>query len=131
MNETNEFSFLLRPSDHGVGVFAVHDIAKGVHLRLFGDKETIDLRSIERTKGSVPEVFRDFCMDRGDKLVCPQDFGHMHVGWYLNHSKDSNTYRDTDYKWYSAREIKAGEEIFIDYNSLEEPTEAKADYYKN
>lgn len=131
MNATNEFSFLLKPSAYGVGVFAAHDIPEGTHLRLFGDKETIDLRSIERTKDSVPEVFRDFCMDRGDTLVCPQDFGHMHVGWYLNHSKDSNTYRDTDYKWYASKDIKEGEEILIDYNSLEEPTEAKAEYYNN
>ena len=71
MNTTSEFSFILKPSDHGIGVFAVHDIWKGTHLRLFGDKETIDLRSIARSKSSVPELFQQFCMDRGDKLICP------------------------------------------------------------
>lgn len=129
MNITSEFSFILKPSDHGIGVFAVYDIQKGTHLRLFGDKETTDLRSIVRPKNSVPELFQQFCMDRGDKLICPEDFGHMHVGWYLNHSKEPNTFRDDDFKWYALRDIKAGEEITIDYNSLEEPQEAREDYY--
>ena len=34
---TNEFSFVLKGTQYGVGVFAVHDIQKGSHLRLFGD----------------------------------------------------------------------------------------------
>ena len=130
MNKTSEFSFILKPSDYGVGVFAVHDINKGTHLRLFGDNETIDLRSIERSKDAVPEAFRQHCMDRGDTLICPEDFGRMHVGWYLNHSKTPNTYRDDDFKWYALRNIKSGEEITIDYNSLEEPAEAREDFQK-
>ena len=129
MKNTSEFSFILKPSNYGVGVFAAHDIKKGVHLRLFGDKETIDLRSIMRPKDTVPDIFRQYCIDRGGKLVCPKDFGCMHVGWYLNHSKESNTSRDVGFKWYASRDIKAGEEITIDYNSLEEPAEAKEDYY--
>lgn len=129
MNQTSEFSFILKPSNHGIGVLAVHDIDKDTHLRLFGDKETVTLRSIARPKDTVPEVFQQFCMDRGDELICPKDFGHMYVGWYLNHSKSPNAFRDDDFKWYALRDIKAGEEITIDYNSLEEPIEAKEDYY--
>lgn len=130
-NQTSEFSFALKPSQHGVGVFAIHDITKGTHLRLFGDRETIDLRAIIRPKADVPEVFQEYCMDRGDKLVCPEDFGRMHVGWYLNHSPTPNTYRDEDYKWYASQNIKAGEEITINYNLLDEPEEAKKEYYRD
>lgn len=129
MNQTNEFSFVLKPSTHGVGVFATHDISKDAHLRLFGDGEKIDLRSQRRNKNSVPEPFRDYCMDRGETLVCPEDFGRMQLGWYLNHSSNPNAYRDKDFKWYALKHIKAGEEILIDYNSLEEPDEAKEPYY--
>lgn len=131
MESTDEFSFVLRPSKHGIGVFATIDIKQGTHLRLFGDNEIIDLRSIERPKDKVPEAFRDFCMDKGDVLICPEDFSQMHVGWYLNHSKNSNTYCDSDYKWYASKDIKVGEEILIDYNSLNEPLESKPEYYKN
>jgi SET domain-containing protein len=130
MNETNEFSFLLKPSEHGIGVFAAHYINKGAHLKLFGLEDTLALRSLERDKDSVPEIFQQYCINRGDKLICPKDFTTMPVGWYLNHSTDPNTFRDDDYKWYASTDIKAGEEILINYNLLEEPKEAQEDYYK-
>lgn len=98
MKSTNEFSFVLKPAEHGVGVFAVNGIKQGTHLRLFGDKETINLRSMVWSKESVPEMFKEYCMYRNNELICPEDFGQMHVGWYLNHSKDSNAKRDDDYK---------------------------------
>ncbi|HEU4677422.1 MAG TPA: SET domain-containing protein [Candidatus Paceibacterota bacterium] len=129
MGETNEFSFVLKPAAHGVGVFATHGIAKGTHLRMFGDGETVSNRSVVRNKEDVPEQFREYCADRGEKLLCPADFGQMAVGWYLNHSREANAIPDEDYKWYAARDIEAGEEITIDYNSLGEPAEAREDYY--
>lgn len=130
MNRTDEFSFLLKPSQHGIGVFAVHDINKGTHLRLFGSEDTLSLRSLARDKESVPKIFQQYCMSRGDKLICPKDFTTIPVGWYLNHSNSANTFRDDDYKWYASRDIKEGEEILINYNLLEEPEEAQEDYYK-
>ena len=134
-NKTTEFSFILKPSKHGidifaVGVFATENIKKNTHLKLFGDGETIDLRSSIRKKKDVPTIFHGYCMDRGDELICPNDFGHMHIGWFLNHSNLPNTYPDSDYKWYASQNIKAGEEIVIDYNSLDEPSAGKGDYYK-
>lgn len=129
-NKTTEFSFILKPSEYGVGVFATEDIKKDTHLRLFGDEETIDFRSLVRNKEDVPELFQGYCMDRDEKLICPMDFGQMHVGWYLNHSNSPNTYPDSDYKWYASRDIKAGEEITIDYNTLNEPEDGKEDYYR-
>lgn len=130
MDKTNEFSFILKSSEHGVGVFAAHDIAKDSHLRLFGGNETLDLRSLKRNKEDVPEFFQTYCMSRGNELICPKDFGQMHVGWYLNHSEIANTYPDDDYKWYAARDIKTGEEITINYSLLNEPDADKEEYYK-
>lgn len=129
MNTTNEFSFLLKPAEHGVGVFAAHDISKDTHLALFGPEDTMELRSLERNANDVPTIFQDYCMNRGDKLICPKDFSAMPVGWYLNHSSNANAINDDDYKWYAARDIKEGEEITIDYNSLNEPEEAKDGFY--
>ena len=87
---TTEFSFILKPSEHGVGVFAAQDIAKGAYLRLFGDEKLYENRIRILAADQVPKIFKDYCMDRGDKLVCPEDFGCMPVGWYLNHSKSPN-----------------------------------------
>ena len=128
---TNEFSFVLKPAEHGIGVFAVHDIKAGAYLRLFGDETELTDRSVVRSKKDVPKFFHQFCMDREDDLIAPADFGCMPVGWHLNHSKNPNAQRDDDYDYYSSRDIKTGEEITIDYNFLEEPEDAKEDYYKS
>lgn len=131
-NTTNEFSFVLKPTKYGVGVFANHDIEAETYLRLFGDeiKEKSNYSAtIQRKKEDVPIFFHGFCVDRGNILLCPQDFGHMQIGWYLNHSKIPNAYHK-NYDYYAIRDIKAGEEITIDYNTLEEPEETKKDYYK-
>lgn len=119
---TDEFSFMLKPAKHGIGVFAVHNIKKGVYLRLFGNenrgKKLINNKVI-RNKKDVPKTFFIYCVNRKDnKLICPNDFGHMPVGWYLNHSAVPNAVH-RNYHYYSSRKILAGEEILIDYNSLE------------
>jgi len=129
MDLTNEFSFILKPAEFGVGVFAVHDIKQGTYLRLFREKDA-PLVSIDRKVTDVPEVFRLFCLWRGDSMKCPSDLGRMEIGWHLNHSKNPNA-QHVDYEYYASRDIKAGEEIVIDYNSLEESEEDKDEYYKN
>lgn len=130
MNKTSEFSFILKPSKYGVGVFAAHDISKGVHLRLFGDEDKMGDVSVLRKKTDIPEFFREYCVDRGDEMRCPADFGCMEMGWFLNHSKDPNAYHK-NYEFYAMRDIFEGEEITINYNSLEEPEDSKESYYKN
>lgn len=98
------------------------------YLRLFGDKKD-QHTSVIRNKKDVPKNFELHCVDRGEKLACPKDFGCMEIGWHLNHSKSSNAFH-RNYNYYALRDIKAGEKIVIDYNSPEEPEEAKDDYYK-
>lgn len=128
-HKTNEFSFVLKSSEHGVGVFAVHDIGANTYLRVFGDEDNPNDVSVVRKKEDVPEFFRSYCVDRGDALRCPKDFGCMEVGWFMNHSKTPNAFvRDREF--YALRDIVSGEEITVDYNALNEPEEAKADYYK-
>jgi SET domain-containing protein len=53
----------------------------------------------------------------------------MEVGWFLNHSDKPNAYHE-NYEYYALRDIKEGEEITIDYNSLEESEESKEYYYR-
>jgi hypothetical protein len=132
MNETNEFSFMLRPSEHGVGVFVTHNISEGSHLRVFGD--TNPVRFLKRE--DVPEMFWDWCASKGETLICPPDFGYMPIGWYLNHSNTPNARHDSKEDtgaygmWHASRDIQAGEEITINYNELEEPEDQRKDYYR-
>lgn len=132
---TNEYSFILQPSEYGVGVFATHDIAAGSHLRLFGDEESFNNRVRELPADEVPKEMQEYCIDRGGTLVCPPDFGIMPIGWYLNHSNIPNATignpddPKSEYQWYALRDIYANEEIVIDYNSLDEPEESKDGYY--
>ena len=126
--KTTEFSFVLKPTEHGIGVFATHDIKAETYLRLFGDEEETTDVSIVRKKKDVPEFFKQYCVSRGGTLRCPKDFGCMEVGWHLNHSKTPNVYH-RNYNYYALRDIKTGEEITIDYNTFEEPEEDKENYY--
>lgn len=133
MNQkTNEFSFVLKNSQYGVGVFATHDIKANTHLRLFGDSNLSDQsENIIRNIEDVPLRFRDYCIYRDDKtLFTPKDFGRLETGWYLNHSKNPNA-THYGYEYYALRDICAGEEITIDYNTLNEPEGKKEGYYSN
>ena len=128
-NKTTEVSFILKNTIHGIGVFAAHDIKAKTFLRLFGDSKDPKKVAIKRKEKDLPKMFRELCIDRGNFMLCPKDFGHIEIGWYLNHSKKPNA-AHTNYKYYAISNIKAGEEITIDYNTLEEPEENKDPYYK-
>jgi SET domain-containing protein len=121
---TDEFSFVLKPAEHGIGVFAVHAIAAGTHLRLWASE------SRELKTEQVPEALRCYCIKMGKTVYAPRDFGAMDVGWFLNHSQTPNAHH-REFEYYASRDIAAGEEITIDYNSLGEPEELKEDYYKS
>lgn len=132
---TDEYSFILKPSSHGIGVFATHGIKKGTYLRLFSDQNVGKNPDRLLRKGSVPELFRGFCLDRGDGMLCPHDFGQMPVGWYLNHggpraNAGHRNPKDENYSWYALRDICAEEEVLIDYNILGEPETARETYYR-
>ena len=127
-NKTNEFSFILKPSKHGIGVFATHNIVKGTYLRLFGCEKENEHKIRMLKSNEVQKDFQGYCLSRGKKLICPDDFGKMAVGWYLNHSKKFNA-EHKDFHWYAAKDIKSGEEILIDYNTLKESEDGKEKYY--
>ncbi len=129
-SETDEFSFILKPSKYGIGVFATHDIKKGTFLRTFGDAKKFEERVTKRKREDIPEEFRGYCHFGEEYYLCPLDFGSMHIGWYLNHSAEDANTESRDTFWYAKRDIKKGEEILIDYNLLGEPEELKEEFYK-
>ena len=122
--ETTELSFVLKPAKYGVGVFASCAIKKGTHLRLFQNEAKI------RRREKVPEVFLHYCVAKNkEEVYSPKDFGHMELGWYLNHSREPNAFCETDLDCFALRDIEQGEEILINYNDLQEPKEFQENYY--
>jgi hypothetical protein len=132
-----EFSFILKPSPlGGVGVFATHDIPIGTIL--FANKKHI----IRRLKVSdVPSELMQYCVYINDEeCLCPERFDRLEIGWYINHSATPNiARREQDNvltsdvissEFYAIKDIKAGDEIVINYNYLNEPEHLKGDYYK-
>lgn len=130
LHRTDEFSFMLRVSTisgAGIGVFALHGIAKGVWLEVFPR----GYQSRKFKASELPESLRNYCTAKpNDVYAAPRAFNRMSIGWYLNHSQTPNMHWDDDLNGYvTARDIAEGEELFIDYNLFEEPYDKKAPYY--
>ena len=128
IQDVNEFSFILKSSNLGIGVFATHDIPEHTRITaLFPDGFLIS----RRKRSEIPNAFIDYCIARDKDLYdCPRRFNQMEVGWYLNHSNSPNLRFDSE-AHYTIRDIKAGEEMLIDYNDLNEPEDKKKSYYQN
>jgi hypothetical protein len=141
-----EFSFIIKPSAlGGVGVFATHDIPSGTILFNQDIKQKLRVLKIK----DVPAESLKYCIYiNNNECLCPERFDRMEIGWYLNHSADANSakkgvkkssvikdaqdfYDKRDrYPFYAIKDIKAGDEILIDYDELNEPEHFKEDYYK-
>ena len=131
-----EFTFILKPSLlGGIGVFAACDIPEGMVV-----SRQDHVSRILRTK-DVPQEFIKYCIHINDEeCICPERFDRMEISWYLNHSDEPNiavkevkpdeTNGFKTYKVYATRNIKAGEEILMDYHCLNEPEHLKEDFYK-
>lgn len=81
--------------------------------------------------------------------MAPERFDRMEIGWFINHSPEPsienrhgirNSKRAdvaqmlsdmTVRSIHTTRDLKAGEEILIDYNNLDEPAHLREDFYKN
>lgn len=122
-DSTNEFSFVLKPSAiEGIGVHALHAIAKGTRLHLFAENE--EVRVVPRSEGgSDPKkkhFYEWYCVEDQDADVfyCPSDFNRMSIGWYLNHAAQPNATNIND-EFFALTDIQEGEEVTIHYNDIE------------
>jgi hypothetical protein len=114
----------LQPSPiHGVGVFAIRDIPIGTEL-LPNDKSELTWRTPEelnlsKLDANVRQLYLDFCIikDGGRRFGCPKNFNLLTPVWYLNHSKKPNVRCDEEYRFFTLREIKTGEELTADYET--------------
>jgi hypothetical protein len=109
----------------GVGVFAISDIKRGTML-FEGDNEEmlwVKKKSVPNTPRKVRELYVDFAVSKGKMLGCPVSFNRLTVSWYLNEPNDGdpNIVCDPEtYEFSAARDIKAGEELTVDYSTYSE-----------
>lgn len=139
VKQWSEFSFMLKPSPiSGIGVFALHDIPAGTILC------DIEFRlRILKAKGLPLELLQYCIYINDEECKCPDRFDRMEIGWFINHSStpnieskgivtneavNNNTYLIYA-PFFAIKDIKAGDEILIDYNSLNEPEHLKENYY--
>jgi hypothetical protein len=118
----------LRPSRrHGVGVFAIRKIPKGTRIFEGDDANLrwIPRRSLRRLASELQRLYNDFAVLKDGKYGCPRNFNLMTVAWYLNESKKPNVRCDSNYDFFAAREIRADEELTVDYSSYSEPPQRR------
>ena len=112
----------LKPSPiHGVGVFAIRTIPKGVNVfdnTEAGEMVAVPRDAIENTDKEIKSLYNDFCPIQGDIFWCPQNFNSLTVGWYINESKTPNVrWEDKNASFYALREIVKDEELTADYST--------------
>jgi len=116
----------LRPSPvAGIGVFALLDIPKG--QRGLFSKDTSEWIKISKEEiASLPEHSRflveNFCLFDEDNYYVPEyGFKMMDLVVYLNHADEPNIMSINEGEDFETlRDIKAGEELFLDYGEIVE-----------
>ncbi len=100
----------------GVGVFTTRWIRKGDTIPLFDDD---DWRLIKRPRREEWALVDRFCLRDEQGYHGPADWHGMSIGWYLNHADDPNV-EHRDYVYRAVSSIRPGEELTVDYDTLEE-----------
>lgn len=111
-----------RSKVHGVGVIAIIDIPKGFNPFKHSLDKVKKFKKKDILKGLKPghkKLYTDFCAEEGEYLWTPVHFNRMDISWFLNHSKTPNVRAadKTGSYFHTLRKIKAGEELFSDYNT--------------
>ena len=100
---------------HGVGVFALNDIAKGTKLYadMFPQAYKIPFRDFDLLK---PEI-RDLIMERWPQVVNGSAFMYpdSRIQTFMNHSEDPNYNAFDD---VMLKDVKQGEEITENYKDI-------------
>ena len=120
----------LAPSKiHGVGVFAVRDISKGVNpfkgcfnANYVGITEK-ELCSMDK---GVQKIVRDFQVAEKGKWYIPScGIQKLDISFYVNHSENANLVSDYEGNFTTTRKIKKGEEVVSNYNQYDTDKESK------
>jgi SET domain-containing protein len=117
---------MIRPSPiEGIGVFALRDIPKGCR-NMFSkpnDEEkwiTISKAEVDNLPGHSKALIENYCLyDDENYFVPDHGFKKMDLVNFLNHSDSPNIISINEGDFFEAiRDIRAGEELLIDYGEL-------------
>ena len=105
---------------HGIGVFAIRSIPKGVKplVSLIKIKEfDFSKKEVKKLPSSVRKEMDTFCYYDSKKYLVPSiGLNSMNMAFYMNHSKTPNVKYLKNGEIISLKRIKAGEELFFDYD---------------
>jgi hypothetical protein len=113
----------LAPSPiHGVGVFAIRDIPKGIDpfavgMRYPSGWVAIAPAELERAPAGVRNLLASLFVPDADGAVRIPILGAnlVDVGAYLNHSSRPNMRTADGHRFVTRRRIRGGEEMTVDY----------------
>ncbi|MFY7840845.1 MAG: SET domain-containing protein [Lacibacter sp.] len=120
---------MMKPSPiHGNGVFALRDIPKGqrgLFSKNIGEWIKIERSEIDALPAHSKELVETYCLfDDAFYYVPDYGFKVMDIVNFLNHDDLPNIISINDGEDFETlREIKAGEELFIDYGEIVESDE--------
>ena len=115
---------MLKPSlTHGIGVFAIKNIPKGCRT-IFSKEEDewikVPITEVEKLPAHSRNLVETYCLYDDEYYFVPgYGFKRMDMVLYLNHSSASNVTSVNNGEQFEAlRDIKAGEELFVNYESI-------------
>lgn len=124
----NTYATLLPSKVHGIGVFAIRDIPKGCRAMFSSpnDKEDeyikVPKEQINKLPAHAIALIENFCLyDEENYFIPEKGFKKVDLVIYLNHSDNPNLISISDGDYFEAvRDIKAGEELLVDYGEIVE-----------
>lgn len=125
LRELNDHTYVkLFPSPvHGIGVVAIKDIPKGCRS-VFGSDEDewirVGFSEVLKLDPAIRILIEQYCLfDEKDYFVPSKGFKKMDLSLYLNHSEEPNLISINEGEFFeTTREIKSGEELFLDYGQI-------------
>ncbi len=106
---------------HGVGVFALKEIPKGVSPFRGPRKQReikLKLKDLDGLSKAVKNYIHSFCFVDEDNIFIPTSgLNAMDMAVYLNHSKNPNLRFRKDGTLVALKKIRSGAELFIDYDT--------------
>ena len=117
---------MLKPSPvAGIGVFAMRDISPGCRdMFSIPDKNdtwlTLSKKEVESLPPHAQIVVENYCLFDEEKYFVPDyGFKKIDISLFLNHSDTPNVKSINEGEYFEAmRDIKAGEELFVDYGEI-------------
>jgi SET domain-containing protein len=123
---SNNTYVMLQPSAiAGIGVFAIKDIPKGCR-NMFGPPDNeedwiaVSKKEVAALSENIQFLVGNYCLYDDEQYFIPATgFKKIDVSLFLNHADEPNIVSVNDGDYFEAiRDIKTGEELFIDYGAI-------------